>query len=128
MQSLPQPCPATLVPDVTGIDAYQAAYRAARLQGAVFVAIERDTSRWTVKTDTLTAHPRPTLDDRTHRTVHRAVTQLIDSREIRSDSFAGPIYLVLYGITTELRARQLAAALHAALHGHLQPLQHCITA
>ncbi|WP_369199038.1 hypothetical protein [Streptomyces djakartensis] len=107
-------CPAALIPDVTGIDVYQAAYRAARHQHTVFIGIERDTNRWNVKADTLTARPHPTLDDHTHHAVHRAVTQLINSREIRSDSLAGSVYFVLYGVTTEHRARQLAAALHAA--------------
>ncbi|MFV0131756.1 hypothetical protein ACLGIH_00425 [Streptomyces sp. HMX87] len=40
MQSLPTPCPADLIPDATGLDAFQAAYTQAKQQRVVFVAVE----------------------------------------------------------------------------------------
>ncbi|MFF1570763.1 hypothetical protein ACFVY1_46855, partial [Streptomyces sp. NPDC058293] len=48
--------------------------------------------------------------------------RLIRAREIHPDSSAGPVYFVLHDVDNEPRARELAAALHAALYGDLQPL------
>jgi hypothetical protein len=121
MQPLPVPCPSGLVPDATGMDAFNAAYRQAMQQRAVFVAIERLCERWTVKADMISA-PQHIVDDSVYDAVRAAVIWLIRSREIRSDSSAGPVYFVLYDVETEQRARELAAALHAALYGELEPL------
>ncbi|CBG67247.1 hypothetical protein SCAB_0181 [Streptomyces scabiei 87.22] len=44
---LPVPCPGHLIPDAT--DRFDAAYRAAKAQRAVFVGIEREGERWTLK-------------------------------------------------------------------------------
>ncbi|MEU5092938.1 hypothetical protein [Streptomyces sp. NPDC021356] len=125
MQPLPQPCPAGLIPDATGMAAFKAAYRHAKQQRAVFVAIECEGARWTVKADMITA-PQHVVDDTVYDAVRAAVIRLIRSREIRPDSSAGPVYFVLYDVTIEERARELAAALHAALHGELEPLIHAV--
>ncbi|MFI0990518.1 hypothetical protein [Streptomyces exfoliatus] len=87
----------------------------------MFVAIECQGPRWTVKTDALTA-PQHTVATTMHDAVREAVGHLIDSRQIRPDSFADPVYVVLYDVDGELRARELAAALHAAFYGDLEPL------
>ncbi|MFD3729828.1 hypothetical protein [Streptomyces sp. NPDC058671] len=121
MQPLPIPCPADLVPDATGMDAFTTPYSAAKEQRAVFVAIERQGPRWTVKTDARTA-PQRTLDTPVYDAVREAVSHLIGSRQIRPDSFADPVYVVLYDVDGEGRARELAAALHAAFYGDLEPL------
>ncbi|MFE9636916.1 hypothetical protein [Streptomyces sp. NPDC006463] len=58
MEPLPTPCPAHLVPDVTSFGdfgGFDAAYRQAQAQHAVFVALESQGPWWTVKADTLTA-------------------------------------------------------------------------
>jgi hypothetical protein len=55
MQQLPIPCPDHLIPVAT--DSFDAAYRTAKAQRAVFVGIEREGERWTVKADALTAGP-----------------------------------------------------------------------
>ncbi|MFH8805571.1 hypothetical protein ACH4F6_39575 [Streptomyces sp. NPDC017936] len=47
---------------------------------------------------------------------------MIRAGEIRSDSSAGPVHFVLHDVADESRARELAAALHAALYGNLAPL------
>ncbi|MFD7861456.1 hypothetical protein [Streptomyces sp. NPDC059783] len=122
MEPLPIPCPAGLVPDATGIDAFNAAYRQAKQQEAVFVAVERQGPRWTARADTLTAGRHHTVGDNTYDAIRTAVICLIRSREIRPDSSAGPVYFVLYDIDNEPRARELAAALHAAVYGNLAPL------
>ncbi|MFE5548888.1 hypothetical protein ACFQ71_34385 [Streptomyces sp. NPDC056534] len=121
MQPLPVPCPAGLIPDATGIEAFSAAYRAAREQQAVFIAIEHHGPRWMVKADTLTA-PQHTINTPVHDAIDKAVTHLTGTRQIRSDSFAGPAYYVLHDIVSEPRARELAAALHTALYGNPSPL------
>ncbi|MET8788402.1 hypothetical protein [Streptomyces sp. NPDC004589] len=125
MQPLPVPCPADLIPDVTGLEALEAACKAARQQGVVFVGIERQSDRWIVKADVLTA-PEHVIDTTEYAAVSTAVSQLIQSREIRPDSCAGPVYFALYDVTSEHRARELAAGLHAALYGDLRPLSHAV--
>ncbi|MGW7672165.1 hypothetical protein ACWGJX_34475 [Streptomyces sp. NPDC054775] len=101
---------------MTGLEALEAACRAARQQGVVFVGIERQSDRWVVKADVLTA-PEHVVDATVYAAVSSAVVQLIRSREIRPDSCAGPVYFVLYDVRGEHRARELAAGLHAALYG-----------
>ncbi|MFB7867373.1 hypothetical protein [Streptomyces sp. NPDC056069] len=125
MQPLPAPCPAGLIPDATTADAFNATYRQAKDQHAVFIAVEHQGPHWTVKADTLTA-PQHVLDAPVHDAVRAAIIQLIHSREVRPDSSAGPVYFVLHDVATEARARELAAALHAALYGDLKPLTHAV--
>ncbi|MFE5038625.1 hypothetical protein [Streptomyces sp. NPDC056683] len=55
MQSLPTPCPADLIPDATGVDAFSTVCKQAELQHAVCIAIEHQGPQWTVKADALTA-------------------------------------------------------------------------
>ncbi|MFF1401021.1 hypothetical protein ACFVZD_45820 [Streptomyces sp. NPDC058287] len=81
--------------------------------------------RWTVKADALTA-PQHTLDPTVCNAVREAVALLIRTREIRPDSSAGPVDFVLHDVGSELRARELAAALHAALYGDLNPLTRAV--
>ncbi|MET9072481.1 hypothetical protein ABZX95_09885 [Streptomyces sp. NPDC004232] len=59
MQPLPIPCPADLIPDATGLDAFNTVYRAAEQQQAVFIAVERQGPRWTVNADVLSAPTTP---------------------------------------------------------------------
>ncbi|MFI6005231.1 hypothetical protein ACIA98_33350 [Streptomyces sp. NPDC051366] len=125
MQPLPAPCPADLVPDATAVDAFNAAYKQAKQQHTVFIAVEQQGRRWTVKADALTADPH-TVDDSGYDAIRAAVIRLIRSREIRSDSSAGPVYFVLYHVESEPRARELAAALHAALYGDIEPLTRAV--
>ncbi|MGW2207410.1 hypothetical protein [Streptomyces sp. NPDC001774] len=121
MEPLPTPCPAAQIPDATDPDDFDTAYRAAREQHAVFVAVERHGPRWTVKADALTA-PQHSIGSAVHEAVQAAVSRLVRSRQIRPDSSAGPVYFLLYDVDSEHRARELAAALHAALYGDLEPL------
>ncbi|MFG3189722.1 hypothetical protein [Streptomyces omiyaensis] len=121
MEPLPTPCPARLVPDATGAGSFDAAYRQARSRHAVFVAIESQGERWTVKADTLTAGPGHTVDDVVADAARDAVLRLVAAGEVRSDAHAGPVYYVLHGVDSEDRAREIAA-LHAALHGDPGPL------
>jgi hypothetical protein len=47
---------------------------------------------------------------------------MVQSREVGSDAYTGPIYFIMHSVSGEERARELAAALHAALYGDLEPL------
>ncbi|MFE5940552.1 hypothetical protein ACFQ69_34960 [Streptomyces sp. NPDC056470] len=100
-------------------------YRAAQQQRAVFIAVEREGLRWRIKADTLTA-PEHTIPPGVNDAVRDAVIRLVRAREIRPDSYAGPVYFVLHDVGSELRARELAAALHAALYGDLGPLTRAV--
>lgn len=126
MESLPIPCPADLVPDATGADAFNTAYRRAKQQRAVFVAVERQGPRWTAKADVLTAGPHQTVKNGVYDAIRAAIIRLIRTRQIRPDSSAGPVYFVLHDIDSKPRARELAAALHAALYGDLAPLARAV--
>ncbi|MFB8000471.1 hypothetical protein ACFC4G_48030 [Streptomyces sp. NPDC056002] len=125
MEPLPTPCPADRIPDATGLDAFNAACQAAREQRVVFIAVERQGPRWAVKADALTA-PQHAIGTAAYGAVRDAVIRLIRSREIGPESSAGPVYFVLHGVDNEPRARELAAALHAALYGDLQPLTRAV--
>ncbi|MGW0875975.1 hypothetical protein ACWD3Z_36615 [Streptomyces sp. NPDC002740] len=126
MQPLPVPCPAPLIPDASGTDAFHKAYRQAMAHQAVFVAIESDGPRWTVKADTLTAGPGHFVDDTVNEAVRAAIIRMVRTREIGADAYAGPIYFMMHGVSSEERARELAAALHAALHADLGPLNRAV--
>jgi hypothetical protein len=127
VQMLPVPCPAHLIPDATGTDAFHDVYRMAMAQQAVFVAIESERrQRWTVKADTLTAGSGHAVDDAANAAVRAAITCLVDNREVDLDAYAGPIYFMMHGVRSEDRARELAAALHAALYGDLEPLTRAV--
>ncbi|MFB8402234.1 hypothetical protein [Streptomyces sp. NPDC055912] len=125
MEPLPIPCPAERIPDASGPNGFEAAYRAARQQRAVFIALESEGPRWRIKADTLTA-PEHTVPADVHDAVREAVIRLVRAGQIRSDSYAGPVYFVLHDVEGELRARELASALHAALYGDLAPLAHAV--
>ncbi|MEU1077741.1 MULTISPECIES: hypothetical protein [unclassified Streptomyces] len=123
MHAPPIACPADRIPDATGVTAFNRAYGEARDAGAVFVCIARSGQRWTVKTDTSTAAPGHTVSDVAATAVSEAIDRLHDRREVRlAPQPARPGSTVLYDIAGEERARQIAAALHAALHGDLNPL------
>ncbi|MFF9817812.1 hypothetical protein [Streptomyces sp. NPDC014006] len=126
MEPLPIPCPAHLIPNASGTDAFHEAYRQAMAHRAVFVAIESDGPRWTVKADTLTAGPGHSVDDTVNNAVRAAITRLARNHEVGLDAYAGPVYFMMHGVPSESRARELAAALHAALHGDLEPLNRAV--
>ncbi|WP_243762217.1 hypothetical protein [Streptomyces sp. Tu 3180] len=124
---LPVPCPAHLIPDATGTGAFHDVYRTAVAQQAVFVAIEHERrQRWTVKADTLTAGSGHAVDDAVNDAVRAAITCLVENCEVDLDAYTGPIHSMMHGVRSEDRARELAAALHAALYGDLGPLTRAV--
>ncbi|MFF7357247.1 hypothetical protein ACFZA1_32160 [Streptomyces filipinensis] len=54
--------------------------------------------------------------------VRKAIVHLLLNREVRKYASVGPDYMQLNGITSEQRARELAAAVHAALYRDPEPL------
>lgn len=80
MQPLPTPCPPGLVPAATDVDAFNAAYRRAKQQHQVFVAVAEQGRRWMVKADTLTAGQDHTIVDSTYHAIRAAVFRLIHAR------------------------------------------------
>ena len=85
VQPLPVPCPAHLIPDATGTDAFHDAYRIAMAHSAVFVAIESERRlRWTVKADTLTAGPGHTVTDAVNEAVRDAIARLVRTQLVAS--------------------------------------------
>lgn len=104
MQQPPVPCPGHLIPDAT--DRFDAAYRAAKAQRAVYVGIEREGERWTVKADALTAGRAHVVEGAVNAAMRAAIVRLVREREASSDAFAGPVYFMLHGVPSEGRARE----------------------
>ncbi|WP_327321345.1 hypothetical protein OG735_01790 [Streptomyces sp. NBC_01210] len=92
----------------------------------VFVAVERRGRRWTVTADALTAAPGHVVDESACDTIRDAVIRLVRDREVRSCSSPGPVHITQYDVADEERARALAAALHTALYGDLEPLARAV--
>ncbi|MEU0003914.1 hypothetical protein ABZ079_06335 [Streptomyces sp. NPDC006314] len=127
MQQLPVPCPAHLIPVASGTGAFHDAYRNAMVHHAVFVAIESEGGqRWTVKADTLTAGHGHAVADAVSEEIRAAINRLVQRHEVDWGAYAGPIYFMAHGVQSEERARELAAALHAALYGDLEPLARAV--
>lgn len=126
MDHLPTPCPGPMVPDVTGAGDFDAAYRQAATGRVVFVAIEQQGKWWTVKADTLTAGPGHVVGSQARLAAQNAFARLVRAGEVRGDAYAGPVYYVLHGVPSQDRARELAAALHAALYGDPGPLARAV--
>ncbi|WP_030557114.1 hypothetical protein [Streptomyces exfoliatus] len=78
-----------------------------------------------MKVDALTAPQHP-LDTTLHEAVREAVGHLIDSRQIRPDAFADPVYVGLLRRRRRGASRELAAALHAAFYGDREPLARAV--
>ncbi|MFE4972716.1 hypothetical protein ACFRAR_11425 [Kitasatospora sp. NPDC056651] len=119
------PCPSHLVPLITDITTFNAAYKAAKAADAVFVAVERVGRSWTVRADTLTALGHQ-VDDEVQVALSEAAVRLVASGELSSGSSPGPVHITLRGVADLERARELAAAVHAALLGDLVPLRHAV--
>lgn len=58
--------------------------------------------------------------------IQAAIVRLVQNHEVGADAYTGPIYFMMHDVSSEERARELAAALHAALHGDLEPLERAV--
>ncbi|WP_369391308.1 hypothetical protein AB5J72_29455 [Streptomyces sp. CG1] len=109
------PLSAALIPDCTKAEAHHAAYRSAKANDAVFVCIARQGQRWMVELDAM-ASSGPTIPDQAVAVLQSAVETLVVAGTVAQASIA-PDYISMGAIETEAKARDIAAAFHAALHG-----------
>ncbi|MEU6688394.1 hypothetical protein [Streptomyces sp. NPDC046832] len=79
-----------------------------------------------MKADTLTARPGHSVDNTANDAIRAAIVRLVHTREVGADAYAGPIYFMMHYVSSEERARELAAALHAAPHGDLDLLNRAV--
>ncbi|MFH9824020.1 hypothetical protein [Streptomyces bobili] len=109
------PLPAALIPDCTKPEAHHAAYRSAKTDDAIFVCIARHGSRWMVELDAF-ASPGPTIPDEAVAVLHSAVEALV-SDGTATQANVSPDYISMLAIESEQKAREIAAAFHAAMQG-----------
>ncbi|WNM33694.1 hypothetical protein RKE30_26550 [Streptomyces sp. Li-HN-5-11] len=92
----------------------------------MIVAIEAEGQHWTVKADTFTAGSGRRVADTVNDAIRTEIIRLIDAREVDFGAYTGPDYFMMPGVRDEERARELAAALHAALYEDLEPLSRAV--
>ncbi|MFI5976304.1 hypothetical protein [Streptomyces sp. NPDC051452] len=109
------PLPAALIPDCTKPEAHQAAYRSAKTNDAIFVCIARQGQRWQVELDAM-AGSGPTIPDQAVAVLQSAIEALVVAGMVTQGNIA-PDYISMRAIESEAKAREIAAAFHAALHG-----------
>ncbi|MGA5604845.1 hypothetical protein [Streptomyces sp. EMB24] len=118
MSTLGTPLPAALIPDCTKPEAHHAAYKSAKANDAIFVGIARQGRRWMVELDAMSCSG-PTIPDEAVTVLQSAVEALVLADTVAEASIA-PDYISMRAIESEQRAREIAAAFHAALHGFRQ--------
>ncbi|MBX7552309.1 hypothetical protein K1Y78_30950 [Streptomyces sp. tea 10] len=109
------PLAAALIPDCTKPEAHHAAYKSAKANDAIFVCIARAGQRWMVELDAM-ASSGPTIPDQAVTVLQSAAEALVVAGTVTQASIA-PDYISMRAIETEAKAREIAAAFHAALHG-----------
>jgi hypothetical protein len=109
------PLPPSLIPDCTNPEAHRAAYRSAKTNDAIFVCVARQGQRWKVELDAM-ASSGPTIPDEAV-TVLRSAAEALVLTDVVTQANIAPDYISMWSIETEQRAREIAAAFHAALHG-----------
>ncbi|MER5522553.1 hypothetical protein [Streptomyces sp. NPDC002763] len=115
MSTLGTPLPAALIPDCTEPEAHHAAYRAAKANDAIFVCIARQGRRWMVQLDA-SSSSGPTIPEQAVVVLRSAAEALVIAGTVTQASIA-PDYISMRAIESEEKAREIAAAFHAALHG-----------
>ncbi|MEU3613039.1 hypothetical protein ABZ725_12125 [Streptomyces sp. NPDC006872] len=109
------PLPAALIPDCTKPEAHKAAYRSAKSADTIFVCIARQGSRWKVELDAFSS-TGPTIPEQAAAVLHSAVEVLVSGGTV-TQANVSPDYISIWEIDTEQKAREIAAAFHAAMHG-----------
>ncbi|WP_406505383.1 hypothetical protein [Streptomyces sp. NBC_00212] len=110
------PLAAELIPDGSDLDAFNAAYRAAKRARVPFVCVLAGSQgTWTAKVDVLTA-PGWDASQRSLDLLEQVIVALV-SRDSARTGTVGPEYFTVTGLAGELEARRVAAAVHAALYG-----------
>ncbi|MFI0543487.1 hypothetical protein ACH3VS_31990 [Streptomyces sp. WSLK1-3] len=109
------PLQAALIPDCTEAEAHRAAYRRAKTDDAIFVCIARQGPRWMVELDAMSCSG-PTIPDEALTVLQSAAEALVLADTVTQANIS-PDYISMWAIESEQRAREIAAAFHATLHG-----------
>ncbi|MCX4235368.1 hypothetical protein [Streptomyces ortus] len=109
------PLQAALIPDCTEPEAHRAAYRTAKANNAIFVCIARHGQRWKVQLDVM-ASRKPYVPDQAMAILQSAAEALVLDGTVEQANI-GADYISMWPIETEERAREIAAAFHAAMYG-----------
>ncbi|MFZ4279649.1 hypothetical protein [Streptomyces rhizosphaericola] len=109
------PLQAALIPDCTEPEAHRAAYRTAKANNAIFVCIARHGQRWKVQLDAM-ASREPYVPDQAMAVLRSAAEALVLDGTVEQANI-GADYISMWPIETEERAREIAAAFHAAMYG-----------
>ncbi|MFJ6784654.1 hypothetical protein [Streptomyces yangpuensis] len=109
------PLQAALIPDCTKPDAHHAAYRSAKASDAIFVCIARQGRRWKVQLDAMTSS-KPIVPEQAMTVLRSAAEALVLAGTV-TNADVGADYISMWPIESEEKARQIAAAFHAALYG-----------
>ncbi|MEW2571733.1 hypothetical protein [Streptomyces sp. NPDC047070] len=118
MPTLGTPLPDALIPDCTEPEAHRAAYKRAKTNDAIFVCIARQGRRWKVELDAMSCNG-PTIPDEALTILRSAAEALVLADTVTQANIAAD-YISMWSIESEQRAREIAAAFHAALHGFRQ--------
>ncbi|MFJ9574080.1 hypothetical protein [Streptomyces bacillaris] len=113
------PIPAALIPDCTSEEAHRAAYKRAKAEKSIFVCITRQGAHWNVVLDVLS---RPLVTGEAAKVLRSVVEELVATGAAAGGANFSTEYVSIHQIESEGRAREIAAAFHAALYG-LQQLQ-----
>ncbi|MFE0765152.1 hypothetical protein [Streptomyces smyrnaeus] len=109
------PLQAARIPDCTKLEAHHAAYRSAKTNDAIFVCIARRGRRWKVELDAL-ASSKPIIPDPAVTVLQSAAEALVVAGTV-TNANVGADYISMWPIESEKKAREIAAAFHAALYG-----------
>lgn len=109
------PLQAALIPDCTKPEAHHAAYRSAEANDAIFVCIARQGRRWKVELDAY-ASSKPIVPEQAVTVLRSAAEALLVAGTVTNANI-GADYISVWPIESEKRAREIAAAFHAALYG-----------
>ncbi|WP_406123277.1 hypothetical protein [Streptomyces sp. NBC_00989] len=118
MSTLGTPLSAALIPDCTEPEAHRAAYKRAKTDDVIFVCIARQGPRWKVQLDAMSCSG-PTIPDEAVTVLRSAAEALVLADTVTQANIAAD-YISMWAIESEQRAREIAAAFHAALHGFRQ--------
>ncbi|MFC9059119.1 hypothetical protein ACFTXB_13825 [Streptomyces sp. NPDC057074] len=109
------PLEAARIPDCTELEAHRAAYSSAKANNVIFVCVARHGRQWKVQLDAMSSS-RPYVPDHAMPVLRSAVEALVRDGTAGQGS-VGADYISLGPIKTESRAREIAAAFHAAMYG-----------
>lgn len=109
------PLQAALIPDCTKPEAHRAAYKAAKASDAIFVCIARSGQGWKVELDAM-ASRKPYVPEQALAVLQSAAEALLLDGTVDQANIGADLIL-LWPIKTEERAREIAAAFHAAIYG-----------